>query len=120
MLSEWLNIFGPTDKCKYGLVYHSSGHCAAGSVYIAYSVPTGLYKIGCTGASKAQVRHRISTLNKKYNDSLRLVYAIETDCKYGLEKEMHRLFETKRVFGEFFALSESDILGAKQIVGLEK
>ncbi|MFA6270687.1 MAG: terminase small subunit [Candidatus Paceibacterota bacterium] len=65
----------------------------------------GLVKIGKT----IDVERRFQSLNSMSPVDLKLVYVFDTLFGDELEEDLHARYETKRVKGEWFALTEKDV-----------
>lgn len=76
----------------------------AGFVYLIQS-DTGYYKIGKT----RNPNNRMRTFNVKLPFEVSYACLIKTDHMSALENELHRLYASKRVNGEWFRLDEDDV-----------
>lgn len=84
-------------RTEYGFVYLARGH-------------RGEYKIGRT----TLVDRRVSELGATGPVALTLVHEIKTDDPVGVEAYWHRRFEQKRMRGEWFSLTASDVTAFKR------
>jgi len=84
----------------------------AGCVYLIRS-DVGYYKIGRT----VNPDNRITTFAVKLPFDVDYICVIETPDMYGLERELHQRFASKRVNGEWFALNDDDVAHIKSLVG---
>lgn len=105
----------PIDEIKT-LDLVESKKSAAGFVYCIRYGDNEVYKIGKTTNPK----NRISSLKTSCPMDLKIIYM--TKCiDYDLcEKELHKLFENKRVNREWFALDDNDIWRIKDCIGERK
>jgi len=71
----------------------------------------GLFKIGMT----KELNKRIKQLGIQLPYELQLVHAIGTDERCHVEEYFHLRFAQKRVRGEWFALTDSDIVDIQRI-----
>lgn len=76
----------------------------AGFVYLLQS-PTGLYKIGKT----ADINNRLRTFNVKLPFEVEYRHIIRTSDRHALESELHLKYHHRRVNGEWFDLTDSDV-----------
>lgn len=81
----------------------------AGYVYLVKSV-TGFYKIGRT----VNPHNRLRTFNVKLPFEIEYEHVIQTNNMYALESKLHAQFADKRVNGEWFNLTDSDVGQIKQ------
>lgn len=77
----------------------------SGFVYLLKCNVTNFYKIGCTSMSNP--KQRIDQL-KNSNPSIETVQCFKTDDILK-EKELHKIFESKKVRGEWFSLDNNDL-----------
>lgn len=82
---------------RHGFVYMAEGH-------------RGEYKIGRTNL----VDRRLSELGAKAAVEQRLVHEIKTDDPPGVEAYWHRRFDAKRMRGEWFKLTATDVRSFKR------
>ena len=75
-----------------------------GFVYLVQST-TGAYKIGRT----IDPANRLKTFSVKLPFEVEFVATIQTPDMYQLEADLHRKYDSKRVNGEWFALSPADV-----------
>lgn len=75
----------------------------------------GLTKIGCTNDVKTRMR-AIAAMSP---ERLLLVGTIKTLNKYRLESELHEKHADKREHGEWFSLSDEDLMAAKDKYNLD-
>jgi len=80
-----------------------------GYIYLLQGV--GVYKIGRTKSPK----RRYSTLSVKLPFDVKIVHLIKTNDMASAEKYLHDKYQQKRVRGEWFKLSDSDIKETRQI-----
>lgn len=85
-----------------------------GYVYVIKSPSTGLYKIGRTRSPKA----RFNTFKTSNPDVLECIHLHKCDDMEYLEGMLHNAFSRKRVRGEWFSLSEDDLIQINAIVNL--
>lgn len=77
-----------------------------GYIYLIKGVfPSKCYKIGLTKEPKS----RISTLGVQLPFPIEVIHLIKTNDMRGLEKALHNKYADKRVNGEWFALTDSDV-----------
>lgn len=88
---------GPSGTTQYGFVYLVKGH-------------PGEFKIGRTNL----VDRRLSELGAAASVEQTLVHEIKTDDPAGVEAYWHRRFEAKRMRGEWFKLTASDVKAFKR------
>lgn len=81
-----------------------------GYVYLLMS-PTGHYKIGHTREPKV----RMKTFEIKLPFEVEFAHLIPTPDRFKLEKELHQKFADRRVNGEWFALTDADVLYIKSL-----
>lgn len=78
---------------------------AVGHIYLVKSNKTNWYKIGITKS----VKNRIETL-QKHCGVLHTIHIHESIIGYNdFEKEMHKYWKNKKIFGEWFDLNEADV-----------
>lgn len=93
----------------------SSKRCVeAGYVYFL-KAENGLTKIGCTNDVEKRMR-AISTMSP---ERLQLIGVIKTNHKYKLESKLHDKYDNKRKHGEWFSLSDSELVAAKRNFDLD-
>jgi hypothetical protein len=75
-------------------------------LYLMYEASTGFYKIGASKNPNSRER----TLQSQKPD-IKLLYNTRFTKKkaFSIEQKLHRLFDMKRVRGEWFALTEEDL-----------
>ena len=66
------------------------------------------YKIGIT--TKKNLTKRLKTLQTGNSDKLEIVKTYQTNYASLIERTLHREFATKKINGEWFNLSISDVL----------
>lgn len=84
---------------------------AAGYVYLVQS-PTSFYKIGRT----KNPDDRLKTFEVKLPFEVSYAAVIEACDMYTLEKTLHHIYDSKRVNGEWFNLSDTDVQYIKSLV----
>ena len=77
----------------------------AGSVYLVRNDNNGMIKIGRSRA----VEKRLKTLQTSNPFPLSLILTISTNNAPQVESNLHKIFRHKRVYGEWFNLSDQDI-----------
>ena len=77
-----------------------------GCVYLIEAVNTGTFKIGIT---KNDPNSRLKQLSTGNESELVIVSVYRTSNYRKLESWLHRKFSDKRINGEWFTLTESDI-----------
>lgn len=82
----------------------------AGYVYLLVA-ETGEHKIGFA----REVSSRVCRLGTQTPYRLALVHSFYADDARGAEKELHRRFKSKRIRGEWFALSAEDVAWFKSL-----
>lgn len=86
--------------------YPSKPRNRKGYVYLLRVLnETSLYKIG----RATDVNNRLRTFNVKLPFQVEYECVIESGDMYRLERELHRLFESKRLNGEFFRLEQHEV-----------
>jgi hypothetical protein len=78
-----------------------------GKVYLIKTEEQDYYKIGMT---KKSVNERIEQLQVGSAEPLEFVCEFETRHFKRVEKRLHMLFSSKRMEGEWFALTEEDVM----------
>lgn len=91
---------------------HHKDRLRNGVVYFIKNPSTGLVKIGKT----IDVVKRLDQLSKEFKTKLELIGTIESDDSIRLEKEIHTLFTSKRVEGEWFNITGCDLEMIKEEV----
>lgn len=84
----------------------------SGTVYIIQIKGTSFFKIGVT---KGLAEHRLKYFQTYYPFELNVVHVINCDNAYRLEWSLHQKYNIKRVRGEWFDLSDQDIIEIKNI-----
>lgn len=120
MLAEALRtwVLRPENQ-KYGQIVHflPASACAPaelspdpsyGHVYLLRAGE--YYKIG----QSADLEKRVKSINVALPDKATLEHAISTDDPSGIEAYWHRRFADRRMNGEWFRLSKTDILAFKK------
>lgn len=83
---------------------------APGYVYLIQS-PSGYYKIGKT----INPTNRMKTFTVKLPFEVEYLALIPTQDRHSLERELHKLFDNKRVNGEWFQLDANDVAHIKNL-----
>lgn len=83
-----------------------------GYVYLIESYNTQFYKIG---VSKNHPNKRVKQLATGNADELRLITYYQTENYRKLEKWLHRKFDALRLEGEWFNLTDEDIINFNDI-----
>ena len=83
-----------------------------GYIYLICDSSQNTYKIGVT---RNLVQNRIKKLQTGNSSELHIVYTISTDYPFRLETLLHNKFKDKRVYGEWFSLSDDDVKEFKNI-----
>lgn len=84
----------------------------AGFVYLLKAVyEPGLYKIG----HSKNLNDRLDLFKVKLPFIVEFEHTIPTEDRYALETELHHRFAEKRLDGEFFRLSQSDVQYIKSL-----
>ena len=79
-------------------------HGSPGFVYLLQS-PTSAYKIG----RASNPHNRLKTFGVQLPFEVEFIALIQTDDMHNLERELHALFDNKRINGEWFALTQQDV-----------
>lgn len=80
-----------------------------GFVYLLMdSDKEGVYKIGVT---KGSIENRIKKLQTGNSSEISICNYYETDMPYFLEKKLHDHYKGYNVSGEWYELSDEDVLG---------
>ena len=79
----------------------------AGYVYVFKMIGTDYFKIGMT--NKESVKSRLDSFKVYAPNGVEVVQVISSKTPLKLEKDLHLKFESKRMKGEFFKLTESDL-----------
>lgn len=103
------------DDWPEGIRYKQERRVRSGYIYVLKSNQTDLYKIGLSH----QPSIRIKTLCRLERESLQTVALFHTLGMPIIEKELHALFASKRVRGEWFSLDQEDIEYIKSLQGGE-
>lgn len=83
-----------------------------GWIYVIHAVNLGLFKIGCSKNPEA----RLSQLIKSQIPSeLVLVHQSKSDSMYTDEKTIHKLYIDQQVSGEWFRLTDEDLIQIKAL-----
>lgn len=109
---DWLIKKITLYRNEMNLIYNSkkkvkSKSTIATHVYLLYCINTGLYKIG----RSINPTFREKTIGSE-QPNIEMVFSSPITDK-GSEKELHKMFSSKRVRGEWFRLDSSDILTIK-------
>jgi hypothetical protein len=91
-----------------------SPRMASGFVYLVRS-DRGYYKIGKTKNPKS----RQKTFGLQLPFEIEFVHLIESNAYHWAEEQLHRRFAAKRVQGEWFALSDDDVVRIKSLARLD-
>ena len=83
-----------------------------GYVYVLRS-PTGAFKIGMA----RNPENRIETFSVKLPFEVEYEILIKTDDMRGLESQLHRRYAEKHINGEWFALTENDLVELRAMGG---
>ncbi|MCK8818109.1 GIY-YIG nuclease family protein [Natroniella sulfidigena] len=78
---------------------------SVGYVYFLKEVGGNKCKIGLTN----DLDRRIGQISPKLPFQVELFHSIKTNCNYKLENFFHTMFKEKRLNGEWFELTESDL-----------
>lgn len=76
-----------------------------GFIYLIHAVGSNRYKIGRT----ARIESRLARLKAQAPYPMELIHHFWTDDSTGMEATLHTKFQSKRVHGEWFELSDEDI-----------
>ena len=68
------------------------------------------YKIGAS----AEPERRFGAVATQMPDAMTNIHTIKTDDPFGVEKYWHRRFEAKRLKGEWFKLTPTDVRAFKR------
>lgn len=82
-----------------------------GHVYI-FSATNGYYKIGST----TRLRERVGEVSRKFNVTCSIYYHVKTDNMDFIERTLQSTFRDKKVFCEWYRLSDSDLSTAISIM----
>ena len=77
-----------------------------GIIYIVRCNRTGLYKIGMTTST---IKNRLKSLKTSNPDIELITHYEDVYDVVGIEKHLHDIYESQRVSGEWFSISEDDI-----------
>jgi hypothetical protein len=84
-----------------------------GYVYLINEVDTNNYKIGIS--KKPASNGRIKNLQTGNHNELKVLFEIKSKCYTTLEKTLHRIYSNKHLRGEWFNLTNPDII-IKEII----
>jgi len=98
-------------KIQYPLQKHQFQSKSNSFVYVVFNRNNELFKIGITQNPYERVR----TIQSSSGSTVLDILQIEVQCNYDessltIEKALHLYYKDKRVIGEYFSLSISDIL----------
>ncbi len=77
-----------------------------GSIYIIKAGDKNIYKIGVA----TDIGNRLNTLQTANYEELKVVRSFYLENVYEIEKELHFIYREKNIRGEWFRLSDNDIL----------
>lgn len=98
-----ITLFNDTTKyCKH-CNPPADEYAFDGFVYLLES--GGVYKIGVT----KNLNRRVKQISPKMPYPVNLIHSIKTNDRYKLEGWLHNIFRSKRLEGEWFQLSETDV-----------
>ncbi len=112
-LSQWQFMLDELESAEYSKpksIPISKKIDHSGYVYLIKS-ERGMYKIGRSKGPKG----RIKTLEVKLPFEIEPICLIPTQNANRLEKQLHYRFESKRIDGEWFALTEEDVQYIKSL-----
>lgn len=97
------------EKDKYCIKYlidnsNTKHYDSGGIVYFIYDELSGFTKIGST---KNKIEYRFSDI-QKLNPHIVLLFIIEISCHIITEKGLHKTYNNKRIFAEWFKLNKKD------------
>jgi hypothetical protein len=81
-----------------------------GYVYLVRHGSRREYRIGCT----TNVLRRHGEIAIELPERIQPIHVIETDDPYGIEAYWHKRFESKRLNGDWFALTPEDVAAFKR------
>jgi hypothetical protein len=84
-------------------------------VYLARA-EDGLYKIGWS----TRPLERMKTLAAKLRQEVSLIHLIESDCPDWLEEVLHEHYLEKSAGGEWFTLSDEDVVSFRRVLRLNR
>lgn len=84
-----------------------------GWTYLVKTTAKEGVKIGFTSK---QLRTRLSQLSKEYQSPIYCLDAFQNKFPDYIEAQLHKHFESKRIEGEFYDLSDDDLLAISQVV----
>lgn len=84
-----------------------------GYIYLLHAAGTNRYKIGLT----TDINRRIGQIGKQSPFPIKLVHSFRTDNCVKSEEELHRKYDSFRIHGEWFELTEEHVEEFKAIVG---
>ena len=87
-----------------------------GLVYVFKQLHTEHYKIGMT--CDESVKMRFISFNTYSPTGAEIICIIKTDHAANLEKKLHQRFKDKRMNGEWFKLSSSDVVELRSMEDL--
>jgi hypothetical protein len=83
-----------------------------GGVYVLRAVGTGLFKIGM---SNGDVMQRVASIQTNTPNEIHVEHTKSDPNPLQLEKSLHNMFSDKRVRGEWFRLSKTDLMKIKTL-----
>ena len=83
------------------------------NVYVFRLVGTGFYKIGMT--KNESIKNRLQSIKTYSPFEVEVITVIKTKNAFLLEKQIHEKFNSKRMNGEFFELTKSDVIYLKNL-----
>lgn len=83
----------------------------SGYVYVLRG-SQGRVKIGIA----KDVSSRVATLQRQSSDTLHVIATKEFESPRSVEKELHRKYKSRRLHGEWFALSEAQVAEVKKLL----
>jgi hypothetical protein len=84
-------------------------------VYILNECGTDRYKVGFTSKD---VSKRIKSLQAGNGSLLENVYEFESDESFVIERVIHRYLATKKLVGEWFCLTEEELMEVRDTIML--
>ena len=85
------------------------GFCKPGVVYVIES--SGAYKIGMT----TNFANRLNTIKVANPNEVNVVYKVESGDPKSMESYLHKMFQDEKIKGEWFSLSNEDIVRIKEL-----
>lgn len=88
-----------------------------GTVYVIRKPEDSLYKIGLT----TNLKQRLYALKRQLNtDEVELVHSFDAEDAKAAERELHKRFQEKREFNEWFRLDEDDVAQIKELKSFKR